>query len=111
MYSTVEILTKVRAAYPTQKLVLIWDNAGWHRGSEVQKWIEQDNNTETIHFPPYTPDLNPQEHVWKAGRAAVTHNQHITNLNETAEQFRDYLNTRTFAYELLGFRASPSGQV
>lgn len=105
MYITADILTEVRVVYPTQKLVLIWDNAGWHRGSQVTDWIEQDGNTETIHFPPYTPDLNPQEHVWKAGRAAITHNQHITNLTETAEQFRDYLTTRTFAYELLGFRA------
>ncbi|MFO0970933.1 MAG: IS630 family transposase [Candidatus Saccharimonadales bacterium] len=111
MYITAEILTKVRALYPKKKLILIWDNAGWHRGSEVQKWIEQDGNTQTIYFPPYTPDLNPQEHVWKAGRVAVTHNQHITNLAETAERFRHYLTNRTFTYELLGFRADPGGQV
>jgi transposase len=110
MYITVEVLTKVRAMYPTQKLVLIWDNAGWHRGSQVTDWIVADSNTETIHFPPYTPDLNPQEHVWKAGRAAITHNRHVTDLTETAERFRDYLTTRTFAYELLGFRAPLGGQ-
>jgi transposase len=111
MYITAEILTQVRKLYPNQKLVIVWDNAGWHRGSQVTDWIAADCNTETIHFPPYTPDLNPQEHVWKAGRAAVTHNQHITDLTEIAEQFRQYLTTRTFAYELLGFRASPGGQV
>ncbi len=105
MHITAEILTKVRAIYPAQKLVIVWDNAGWHRGSKVTDWIKADGNTETIHFPPYTPDLNPQEHVWKAGRAYVTHNRHITDLRKTAEQFRAYLTTRTFAYALLGFRA------
>lgn len=63
MLVTTEVLTEVRALYPSQKLVLFWDNAGWHRGSKVIEWIEQDGNTETMHFPPYTPDFNPQEHV------------------------------------------------
>lgn len=105
MHITKGVLAKVREMYPAQKLVIFWDNAGWHRGSEVQNWIAQDQNTETVYFPPYTPDLNPQEHVWKAGRSNVSHNQHITKLEETAEQFRQYLEQTTFAYELLGYRA------
>jgi len=110
MLVTAEILTKVRTLYPTQKLVIVWDNAGWHKGSKAREWIAQDGNTETICFPPYTPDYNPQEHVWKAGRAQVTHNRHITKLKEVAEEFRQYLESRTFCYELLGFRADKSGQ-
>lgn len=103
---TAEVLTKVRACYPTERLVIVWDNCGWHRGSKVTEWIEQDGNTKTIHFPPYTPQLNPQEHVWKAGRTQVTHNQFIgEKLEEMAQQFSDYITGRTFAYELLGLRA------
>jgi DDE superfamily endonuclease len=105
MYITVEVLTKVRQLYPKQKLVIFWDNAGWHRGSKVMEWIEADGNTETVYFPPYTPDFNPQEHVWKAGRSAVTHNRHITKLAEVAEEFKQYLESQTFCYGLLGFRA------
>jgi transposase len=105
MLVTAEILTKVRKLYPTSKLVIFWDNAGWHKGSKAQEWIEQDGNTKTVYFPPYTPDFNPQEHVWKAGRSHVTHNRHIMKLKEVAEEFRQYLESRTFCYELLGFRA------
>jgi transposase len=105
MLVTAEVLAKVRKLYPTQKLVIFWDNAGWHKGSKAQEWIEQDGNTETVYFPPYTPDFNPQEHVWKAGRGQVTHNRHITKLKEVAEEFRQYLESHTFCYELLGYRA------
>ena len=105
MYITVDILKKLRKVYPTQKLILIWDNCGWHRGSKVTEWITADNNTETIYFPPYTPDLNPQEHVWKAGRKNVTHNQYIQKIEETAEKFKDYITKQKFNYELLGFKA------
>lgn len=99
---TAEVLTKLRGIYPDQKLLIIWDNCGWHRGSKVTEWIEEDGNTETIHFPPYTPELNPQEHVWKAGRKAVTHNHFIGDkLDEVARQFQDYITGRTFSYALL----------
>lgn len=105
MYITVEVLEKLRKIYPAQKLVLVWDNCGWHRGSKVTDWIKADGNTETLYFPPYTPDLNPQEHVWKAGRKAVTHNRYIQKIEDTAVQFKDYLESQKFSYELLGLRA------
>ena len=104
MYITVEVLDKLRQVYPTQQLLLVWDNCGWHRGSEVQKWIEQDGKTKTLYFPPYTPDLNPQEHVWKAGRKATTHNLHITDIEQTTEDFVSYIESQTFGYELCGLR-------
>lgn len=104
MHITRNQLAKLREIYPTQHLVILWDNAGWHRGSQVQEWITQDANTEVIYFPPYSPDLNPQEHVWKAGRAGVTHNKQIIDIHETAEAFKAYLEYRRFSYELLGFK-------
>lgn len=33
MYITVDILKEVRKLYATQKLLLLWDKAGWHKGS------------------------------------------------------------------------------
>ena len=108
MYITKDQLIKMRQIYPSQHFVILWDNAGWHRGSQVTEWIKRDGNTAVIYFPPYSPKLNPQEHVWKAGRQEVTHNQHITNIQETADQFKQHLESHTFAYELLGFKAKAS---
>lgn len=110
MYMTVEALQKLRAIYPSQKLLLVWDNCGWHRGSKVTEWIEADGNTNTLYFPPYTPELNPQEHVWKAGRKATTHNQHIIDIQAAAEQFVEHITTRKFSYELCGLRPQGSWQ-
>lgn len=110
MYITRDILTQVRALYPHKHLLILWDNAGWHRGSQVTQWIQADGNTEVIWFPSYSPELNPQEHVWKAGRQAVTHNKQITNINTTAEQFKSHLESHTYPYELLGCRAEKMAQ-
>jgi hypothetical protein len=105
MYVTVAVLERLRKVYPTERLFIVWDNAGWHRGSEVQQRIRKDKHTKTLRFPPYTPDLNPQEHVWKAERKAVTHNQYVQKIEETAEQFKAHIATNRFNYELLGLRA------
>jgi len=105
MFITAEVLTKLRAQYPDKELLLLWDNCGWHRGSKAMEWIKRDKRTRVIWFPPYTPELNPQEHVWKAGRAAVTHNQHVTDIGVTVQVFVDHITSRIFPYELCGLRA------
>lgn len=107
MYITVSVLEQLREVYPTQQLFIVWDNCGWHRGSEVQRWIRRDGRIKTLYFPPYTPELNPQEHVWKAGRKATTHNLHITDIEQTVLDFITYLTSRTFDYELCGLRPIP----
>lgn len=104
MYITAEVLDKVREVYPTQKLVLVWDNCGWHRGSEVMKWIRRDKKTNLLYFPPYAPELNPQEHVWKTGRKAVTHNKHITDIEQATADFVSHITGRLFSYGLCGLR-------
>lgn len=105
MYITVDVLKEIRKIYPKQKLVIFWDGAGWHRGSKVQDFIKEDGLIETIYFPPYSPEENPQEHVWKAGRSAVTHNQFIQSIDQSSIDFVTYINQETFYYKLIGYGA------
>ena len=106
MFMTVEVLEKVRVIYPKKHILLFWDNAGWHLGSAVQAWMKKDGNMEIIRFPKYTPEENPQEHVWKKGRGAITHNRYIENLEGAANELVSYFNTNTFSYSLVGYSAS-----
>ena len=103
MYITADILKEVRKIYPTQKLFLVWDKAGWHKGIEAQKFIKKDGNIETLYFPAAAPEENPQEHVWKNGRSQVTHNVFIKDIDKATDEFVHYLNTASFPYALLGF--------
>jgi len=105
MHILAEILPQIRSRYPSKKLFIIWDQAGWHRGSLTQEWIRTDSKTETTYFPRSAPDENPQEHVWKQGRSQVTHNNFIENIDTATEEFVSYLNRTKFAYSLLGFSA------
>ena len=105
MYITAEIIPKVRALYPNKKILIVWDQAGWHKGREAHNAIKADGNIETIYFPTAAPEENPQEHVWKSGRATITHNAFIQKIDTATDAFVAYLNTTRFPYLLLGFSA------
>lgn len=107
MHVTRDVVKHIRTLYPKQKIVLMWDNAGWHKGSMVQQYIKEDNNIEIICFPRYAPEENPQEHVWKNGRSQVTHNRFIEDIDIATDDLVRYFNNTRFPYSLLGFTARP----
>jgi transposase len=100
--TTCDILRELMKIYPDQKIVIVWDNASWHKSKTVREFLTA--HPEKFHlfaFPPYYPDENPQEHVWKAGRAKVTHNVFIDKIDHTADQFVSHLNESKFGYKFL----------
>ena len=56
---------------------------------------------ELVYLPVAAPDLNPQEHIWKAARRAVSHNHTLSRLDDLAERFEKFLNDNTFACSML----------
>lgn len=100
MHITAEVLGKLRQIYQTEKILLLWDGPGSHRGSRVTEFLNNDGNIEVIYFPRYSPEQNPQEHVWREGRSQITHNQYIENIDTTTDLFVNYLNATKFNYFL-----------
>lgn len=106
MYITRDQLVKIRKIYPIEKVLLLWDGPGSHRGKEVAKYTDVDGKIEVVYFPPYSPDENPQEHVWKEGRKEVSHNKFIENIDTATDEFVSFLNNRKFPYRLLKFKST-----
>jgi transposase len=71
---TVEHLTQVLGRYPGRPILLLLDRASWHKGPLVRELLAANPRLELMYFPVAAPDLNPQEHVWKATRRAISHN-------------------------------------
>lgn len=76
-------LTHLSARYPDKKTIhLIWDNAGYHKNEELRSFIKTTNIV--LHYlPPYSPNLNPIERLWKVMHEQVTYNRYY-------EKFKDF---------------------
>jgi transposase len=49
----------------TETSVIIFDNASFHKSTKICQAIESAGHI-ILFLPPYSPDLNPIEHLWKA---------------------------------------------
>ena len=99
--TTILFLLMLLATYPNQPILLLWDRAPWHRSKLVKTFLHDNPQLEILWLPPAAPDLNPQEHVWKATREAVSHNHTMPKLDLLADSFEAHLNTTTFPSSLL----------
>lgn len=98
---SVLFLQKLLLAYPDQPILLFWDRAQWHQGAAVKHFLQENSRLELCFFPPASPDLNPQEHVWKATREAISHNHSEVKLDTLADKFENHLNKTSFPCSLL----------
>jgi transposase len=86
--------------YPNKKLMIIWDNAGWHKSKELKSHLGPGNKFENIllvNMPTYAPDHNPQERIWKAGKSA-TQNESPKTFEEVKKLFEETIQNQIFDY-------------
>lgn len=103
----IQLLEQLAAAYPEQRILLIWDNGPTHRNKKVAAWLEKHPRVVCFWLPPYSGDqANPIERVWRWFRDCVTHNhlfQTVEELFEAARQFfRDFAGDRAAVLSRLG---------
>jgi transposase len=66
-----------------RRVVVIADNAKYHHSGLHKPWREQQAPGFVLDFlPPYSPELNPIERVWKLTRRLCLHNRYFTKLEE-----------------------------
>jgi hypothetical protein len=102
--ATAQHLEHLLAAHPNVPLLLLWDRAPWHQGAAIQAVLEAHPRLEIVRLPVAAPELNPQEHVWKATREAVSHNHMAADLVTLADRFAAHLTTTVFSTSFLKHR-------
>jgi len=76
-------LDQLLSRYKDRKIHLILDNAKYHKGPEVRTWLQgKENRIELYYLPPYSPEFNATEYVWKETRRKTTHNRFFNTLIE-----------------------------
>lgn len=85
------------------RALLLWDNASCHKSGQMREWLRQNpNHVELDNFPPYSPEMNPIEHVWKEVKKHINALRGEAPLVEIVQEAADFLKDNTFYYKLLG---------
>ena len=86
----VDFFDQLRAAHPAAPMIHIFlDQSGYHRSKLVEE--EALKKSIKLHFlPPYSPNLNPIERVWKVMNERVRNNVFFTSAKEFRTAISDF---------------------
>ncbi|MEA2734622.1 MAG: hypothetical protein QOE14_1073 [Humisphaera sp.] len=84
-------LRQAGRAYPAhahRRVVLIIDNAPWHRGAPIRAALAANPHLQLYRLPAYSPQLNVIERLWKVLRRRATHNRLFDTLADLKRSVR-----------------------
>ena len=89
--SIASFLVELRKRHPEKCIIhLIWDNAGYHRDDDIQAFAKG-LAIKLYYLPPYSPNLNPIERLWKLMHENVTYNKYYTSFAEFTDATMSFL--------------------
>ena len=74
------VLTKIVSRFK-EAVIDIWvDNASWHKGPRVNQFLVEHARLNIHYLPPYHPELNYQERLWRTLRYEETSNTYYETM-------------------------------
>lgn len=97
-------LREVASRHPQEQMLMFMDNAAWHTTPNLQ--IPE--NMRLAPLPPYSPELNPAEHVWDEMREKWFGNVVFSSMQDVedrmVEALRDLMFNPQRVQTLTGFK-------
>ena len=88
--STIALLKQLEEKHPEAgNIYCIADNARYYKAKLVKEYLET-SRVRMIHLPPYSPNLNPIERLWKFFYKKVKHNKYYEKVYEFRESCFDF---------------------
>ena len=91
-------LEKVLAHYPNGKIVIVLDNARIHHAKLIQPFLKaHKKRLQLVFLPPYSPQLNLIEGLWKWLKDSVINNVFFSSapqIKRVVRQFISHLNEK-----------------
>ena len=75
-------LDELSRKYPNDIILLCCDGAAWHKSKSLQT----PKNIHLFFIPPYTPEMNPIEQIWKEIRKMGFRNEIFVTLEKVVER-------------------------
>ena len=78
-------LKQLSEKYRDDMILLCCDGAAWHKSAG----LELPDNIVLFHIPPYTPEMNPIEQIWKEIRKRGFRNEVFASLDKVVDRLCD----------------------
>ena len=88
-----ELIRKIDHLYPADEITLVMDNARYQYNRQVWE-LASDLNVELLYLPPYSPNLNLIERVWRLVKSKCLRNKYYEDFGSfrgAIDQFLDSL--------------------
>lgn len=96
----IKALKQLLKEYPNKRVCIIWDNAPFHKGKLIREALgKQLKRIHLINFPPYAPDHNPQEHIWKYTKDQISNHQ-FDSFPKLITTFQQIVMGRKYTYQI-----------
>lgn len=80
-------LSEMSDAFPNKKIMILWDQAGWHKS----KSLDIPANFFLECLPPYSPELDPVEKLWQHLKKHVCRNRVFTDEDDLMDTLAEEL--------------------
>ena len=84
-------LKELSKEYAGDDIILVCDGAAWHKSNT----IELPDNITLVHIPPYTPEMNPIEQIWRELRTQGFKNEVLPTLKKVVDRLFVTINNLT----------------
>lgn len=107
----IEFFRDLEAGKKEGKIHLILDNAAAHRSQKVKEYLKT-SRIKLHYLPPYSPNLNPIERLWKVFRELVLYNRYFESCQDFFKAVRSFFSEKVHKIQkLLKARINDNFQV
>ena len=89
--STIELLEVINQKYAlSERIHIVLDNARYHYSKEVKVYLKNNGRINLVFIPPYSPELNLVERVWRFFKSKVLYNKYYPTIGAFREASIDF---------------------
>jgi transposase len=97
--SIIDFLKELENSTLATKIHVICDNGRSNKNKDLQKYLEGQSRIQFHYLPPYSPNLNPIERLWKVMRERVTYNKLYEKFSDFSEKIRGFFSKKILELE------------
>lgn len=96
--NTIKFLKKIEASYPLSSTIyIVLDNAGYFKGQKIKEFLLS-SKIQFLYLPPYAPNLNLIERVWKFFKKKALANRYYQTFPEFRAACLQFFHKRNWKY-------------